>query len=115
MEKDFDNMGDRWLNPTNVIEIAKQLLQMDKESFEKDYQQDTLFHLANLEEILYQYILPKQQNKNYNNYFAIEKQERQLLQLIRYVQYIVSLLTPKKITQLRSDLVLDKELQETLG
>jgi hypothetical protein len=93
MEKNGDDMSVSWLNTTNVIKIAKQLLQMDKESFEEDYQQDALFHLANLEEILYQYILPKQQNKNYNNYFAIEKQEQQLLKLIRYVQYIVSLLT----------------------
>ncbi len=102
-----------WLQPANLVKVAQQLLSMTKEDFKPGYQEEAISHLANLEEILYHYIFPTTKI-TYNKYSVVEETEQQLCLLMRYVQYLLSLLTPEKIKQLRSDIEHDKDLQETL-
>ncbi len=98
MEKE-SKMSYAWLQPANLIKVAQQLLKMQKEDFETCSQKDIMIHLANLEGILYHYIFPTTKI-TYNKYSAVEETEQQLCLLMRYVQYMLSLLTPEKIKQL---------------
>jgi hypothetical protein len=54
-----------WLQPTNVVRIAQQLLQMDKAAFEKDYQREVASQLIQLEEVLCQYLFPEERKHRY--------------------------------------------------
>ncbi len=106
-------MSYAWLQPANLVKIAQQLLRMAREDFELCYQEDAMLHLANLEKILYRYIFPTTKS-TYNKYSAVEETEQQFCHLMRYVQYLLSLLTPEKIKQLQSDVAFNKTSQEAL-
>ena len=95
-------MSYAWLHPANLVEIAQQLLRMTREDFKLCYSEDAMRDLANLEDILCHYIFPTTKSP-YNKYCAVEETERQLRHLMRYVQYLLSLLTPEKLRQLQSD------------
>ena len=103
-------MSYAWLQPANLVKIAQQLLRMLREDFESCYREDAMFHLANLEEILCHYIFPTTKS-TYNKYSAVEETEKHLCHLMRYVQYLLSLLTPEKLKQLQSDVELNRTLK----
>ena len=103
-------MSYAWLHPANLVKIAQQLLRMAREDFEPCYSEDAMRDLANLEEILCHYIFPTTKS-TYNKYCAVEETERHLRHLMRYVQYLLSLLTPEKRRQLQSDVELNRTLK----
>jgi hypothetical protein len=90
-----------WLQPTNVVKVAQQLLQMDKGAFEQAYQQEVTSQLIHLEQALYQYLFPEQREYLYKR-SPIEEIEQHLQKLMRCTQHLLSILTPEKKTQLQS-------------
>jgi hypothetical protein len=93
-----------WLQPTNVVKIAQQLLRMEKEVFEEAYQQEVSSELIRLEELLSQYLFPPQ--RGYDKRSPTEEVEQHLHRLMRCTQHVLSRLTPAKGAKLQS--VLDR-------
>jgi hypothetical protein len=108
----FLKMRYAWLQPTNVVKIARGLLQLDKIAFSKKHQDQAMSQMINLEEILYHYIWPKNELLGLGKRSRIEDLERIMHQLMQHTHHLLSLLTPKMRTKLQQSLKEQIEVNE---
>ena len=88
-----------WLQPTNVVQVAKCLLKMSKEDFRLEHQKQALNAISSLEETLSHYLFPSQGN-HYSKYSPVEESEYILKNLMEQTRYLLALLMPERRVEL---------------
>jgi hypothetical protein len=88
--------GYSWLLPTNVVPVAKALLQADSSDFQPRYQKEAWTSLLVLEKTLCQYVLPNGCERVDSTYSVVEELDRHLEHLIDRTNHVLGLLMPEK-------------------
>ena len=88
-------MKKKFVQATNVIQIADTLLQLDRSHLQEKYHLDAISFIHELQQSLEQYTLPPVEEKEIKQWNAIDNIEYALKNLIISVNAFIRLLNPE--------------------